>query len=358
MDKRGAMQSLVAFLPLVPVGDRFGETAFKIQSCKTKPTCRSIKQTWTLTASTSNVPDAGLIPKPGVTGTVCTNLFPVPLLGGYGWFLTVYKRDTAASVGPFVARFPDKNTIHFQFNPGQPESSSGKSDKHAVFRGIAAGNINVRNALKRFGAENTHHELRFFEKGGSQLFTNRRNELHILSSESDADIDASQDPAWNDISPTYRVVSQLPSFEVREIFHGGGVSPRKPARFEYFCMNLFPIFPLWRYSAFVCVWRQHRNTSPVAIDKHDTKMELRVFDPLELPEEIEAPNSIGKFAVKVFHGAVSDVIIANEHRSIIDAINASSSIEATSQSDFRVVVDNKPNTFTPSRRNEIWVPVR
>lgn len=352
------MQSSIAFSPLIPVDNNFGGITFQhLPSDKTASICKSVKRKWTLTASTDNVPDAGLISKPGVTGTVCTNLFPVPLLGGYGWFLTVYKRDTAASVGPFVARFPDSNAIHFQFSPGLPQSKSNKSNNHSVFRGIAAGNINVRNALKKLGAESAHHELRFFEKGGSQIFFNRRNELHVLSSESNSPVNDLQNHTWTETSPTYRVVSKSPSLEVRELYDSGGVSPRNPARFEYFCMNLFPIFPLWRYSAFVCVWRQHRNTSPIAIDKHGSKMELRVLDPLELPEEVETPDSIGKFAVKVFYGAVSDVIIANEHRSVLRAISASPSIEAASQNDFRVVVDNKPNTFTPSRRNEIWVPV-
>lgn len=351
------MSSTIAFSLLQPVGVRFCGLALQTNSGGRKRSLKSVKQRRALTVSASDAPDAGLIPKPGITGTVCTNLFPIPLLGGYGWFLTVYKRDTAASVGPFVARFPHNNAVHFQFSPGLPESSSDKSDKHTSFPGIAAGNINVRTALKKLGAEKTHHELRFFEKGGSQLFTNRRNELHILSSENDATADDSYDLAWTDIAPTYRVVSRTSSYEVREVYTSDGISPRSPARFEYFCMNLFPIFPLWRYSAFVCVWRQHRDTSPVAIDKHGTKMELRVFDPLELPEQVEIPDPIGKFAVKTFKGAVSDVIIANEHRSILAAISSSPSLKATSENDFRVVVDNSPNTFTPSRRNEIWVPV-
>lgn len=316
--------------------------------------CPKSKATWS--ASADAVPDAGLIPKAGVTGTICTNLFPIPILGGYGWFLTVYKRDIAASVGPFVARFPDNNTIQFRFRPGQKASSSDDSEIHRAFRGVAAGNINVRTALKKLAREDADYELRFFEKGGSQLLTNRRNELHINSSDGSGE-DMVENILWRDTAPTYRVVSRSSSYEVREVYASGGFQARKPARFEYFCMNLFPIFPLWKYSAFVCVWRQHRNTSSVSIDKHGKGMELKVLDALELPESAETPTPIGKFAVRSFNGVVSDTTVTTEHRDTLNAIAASPTIKATSHEDFRVVVDNTPNTLTSRRNNELWVPV-
>lgn len=305
-------------------------------------------------ACASKHPDAGLTGKAGVTGTVCTNLFPIPILGGYGWFLTVYERNFASSVGPFVARVVNPYAINFEFRPGQSISSTDRSDKHATLNGIAAGNLNVQNTLKKLSSQKSiAYELRFFERGGSEFLSKRRNELHVLPS---ADSGDNSSPIWNDPAPTYRVVDKSESFEVREVYSGADEIPGNPPRLEWFAMNLFPLFPLAKYSAFVCVWRQHRDTSPVAIDKRGKQLRLRVVDALKLPDDVDTPPG-EKFAVSAFSGSVSDGAIAKQHKILLDAI-ATSSVAATSNTDFRVVVDNKPNTFTPNRQNEIWVPIR
>lgn len=315
-----------------------------------------------VTSSANKFPDAGLISEPGITGTVCTNLFPIPALGKYGWFLSVYDRDTAASVGPFVARISGQNSIRLHFRPGQKPMSTDRSDNHIAFPGISAGNLNVQTARSKLMAQDKDYELRFFERGASELLFNRRNELHVLSSPTldqsyDQNDDDNDDHAWYDPAPTYRVLSRNSNFQVRELYSSGGLAPRKSPPFEYFGMNLFPIVPLAKYSAFVCVWRQEPGTPSIAIDKRGKELQLHVIDPLELPQSTTAPSPMAKFAVKVFFGSVSDRIITQQHTTLLNAITASQSTVATSQVDLRVLVDNTPNTFTPNRRNELWVQV-
>lgn len=308
------------------------------------------------TASTSEAikcPDAGLIATRGVTGTLCANLWPIPILGGYSWFLNVYDRDLAAATGPFVVTNTD-GRLHMQFLPGEKPQSSDSSQTHRAFPGIATGNINVRKAVEAMkGAD---YKVMFFEKGGSQLFTKRRNEVHVVpSSESISD---TLSDIWSEPAPTYRTIARASNHEVRELYPGGGASPRSTSSLEYFGMNLFPIFPFTKYSCFVCVWKQRDGLSPVAIDKRGKSLRLSFFDPLEIAEQTDdSLPSIARFAVKVFFGAVTDDTAATQHKMLLQSVESSPSVRALSKTDFRLVVDNTPGTVTPNRRNEIWVPV-
>lgn len=343
----------IAFHTSVPV--LFRRYASAHVNSRKRATFGTLRKQLVVKACAKNHPDAGLISKAGVTGTVCTNLFPLPILGAYGWFLTVYKRDTAASVGPFAARIVGPYAIQLKFLSGKPPEKSDRSDTHVTIKGVAAGNLNVRNAVKRLLPQGGPFELQFFERGGSELLSNRRNELHAGQENTSDDLDNS---AWNEVAPTYRTVASEKGFVVREVYSGADEAPRNAARFEWFSMNLFPLFPLAKYSAFVCVWRQRRDTSPVAIDKRGKELHLRVVDSLALPDNTEVPSPVAKFAVAEFNGAVSDASATKQHRKLLTAITASSSVTALSETDFRILVDNKPNTFTQRRRNEIWVPIQ
>lgn len=198
--------------------------------------------------------------------------------------------------------------------------------------------------------------LKFFEKGGTEPFWSRRNEVHIEQGKDDQG--AVMPDAWTDPAPTFRVVARASTYEVRQLYSGAGLPPRNVSNFEFVAMNLFPIPVLAKYSCFVCVWRQRDDTSPVAIDKVGGNVRLSFFDPLELPEAEEcSPPAIASFAVKVFFGAVTDAIVASQHKVLLVAIAASPSTRAVSDNAFRIVVDNRPGVVTPNRRNELWVQV-
>lgn len=317
-------------------------------------------------------PDAGFIASPGVTGTTCTNLFPIPVLGAYGWFLTVYDRDIASSVGPFVVSVDEVGAIKLGFEPqraamktaSNPSSTTPESvskDQVKVFNGIAAGNLNVKNILTKLNAVGKAFQLKFFERGQSEFFFQRRNELHISPSSSQSFL-LPHAPLWSDVAPTYRVIPSLSkplkNFQVRELYSGAGEQPKTPVIFEWFGMNLFPIFPLAKYSAFVCVWKQDRGSSSVAIDKQGKSLCLNNFDPLPLPDGIETPQPVGLVAVRTFSGAVSDQSVTENHKALLEVISETGDLMPESESDFRICIDNTPNKLTQARKSEIWIKLR
>lgn len=317
-------------------------------------------------------PDAGFIAIPGVTGTICTNLFPIPVLGAYGWFLTVYDRDIASSVGPFVVSVDEVGAIKLGFEPQRAAtktpsnssstvSESASNDQVKVFNGIAAGNLNVKNILAKLNAVGKAFQLKFFERGQTEFFFQRRNELHISPSSSQSLL-LPHTPLWSDVAPTYRVIPSLSqpleNFQVRELYFGAGEQPKNPVTFEWFGMNLFPIFPLTKYSAFVCVWRQDRGSSSVAIDKQGKTLYLNNFDPLPLPDGIETPQPVGLVAVRTFSGAVSDQSVTENHKALLQSISKTGYLMPESESDFRICIDNTPNRLTQARKSEIWIKLR
>lgn len=312
--------------------------------------------------SVAPVPDAGLISAPGTTGTACTNLWPIPIFGSYAWFLNVYDRKVAAEHGAFVADVSrNAERIALSFSSPDVRSNSDQSYRHRAFRGIAAGNINVASRLRELGAPDGPYRLKFFEAGSRETFLQRRNEVHSLASDAQQTVSTSDYAAlWEDPAPTFTVISRVSSFEVRQLYSGAQAKPRRPSKFEYFAMNLFPIFPLADYSCYVCVWKQGAGTSPVAIDKRKGSVLLSFFDPQQVPsfsDQGDVPPPIGKFAVKTFFGAITDKAASAQHKSLLRAIAASPSISAFSDKDYRIIVDNTPNTLTGNRRNELWVQV-
>ncbi|PXF43761.1 hypothetical protein BWQ96_06493 [Gracilariopsis chorda] len=325
---------------------------------KFAPKCSSKRHLF-VTRASAETPDVGLVPKEGQTGTCCANLWPIPLLGGYNWFLNVYDRNLASSTGAFVVNHDCEKDITIAFEKDRKPSAEHGSKTHTSFGGVAAGNINVLSALSALGYDETRYQLRTFEKGGVEPFFIRRNEVHITRpNDSSKSSDNGPNDPWLDPAPTYSVSTEQPTFEVRDLFPGAGAGPRAATSLEYFTMNLFPIFPFNKYSCFVCVWRQRSDTSPVAIDKRNRGIRLSFFDPLEIPTELEdKPSPVARFAVKEFIGAVTDAGVHELHSQMIRAIEACENMKVASTTDFRIVVDNTPGILSSNRRNELWVEV-
>lgn len=339
--------------------------SFAQAAASPSPTSTTTKETDKQQHSQSYV-DAGLIPNAGVTGTICINLFPIPILGNYAWFLTVYKRSISAfNAGPFTAYFesasskPNPNSITLSFQPSLSPSLSDIPTSKS-FKGIAAGNLNVKSLLESLNHPmDKPYELRFFEKGSSELFFQRNNELHTNISPFFTK-SMPKNEIWTDMAPTYRTTLRTKTYEIRKLYTSAGQTPKNPAIFEWFSMNLFPIFPLAEYSAFVCVWRQRRDTSSIAIDKLGRFLKLSVFDPLPLPDgvDVESVPCAATFAVRRFKGAASDESITRNYLKLVQELkNDNSVVKIVVDDDYRVVIDNNTATFTWDRWNEIWVQV-
>lgn len=217
-----------------------------------------------------------------------------------------------------------------------------------MFPGIATGNINVRRAVDKLNISDAY-ELLMFEHSALEPFFSRRNQVqkHSHVQLPDASVDA---------APLYTVQCKEKTYEIRQLFASGGALPRNPSKFEYFAMNLNPILPFTAYSCFVCVWKQFERACPVSIDKIDGRIYLRFFDALNISDDTDGLIATARYAVKVFFGAVTDTIVAEQHR-ILKKQLAESNRVVVSDNDFKLVVDNSPRVFTPNRRNEIWVEI-
>lgn len=305
------------------------------------------------------VPDAGLVSEKGITGTVCTNLWPLPILGSYGWFLNVWRSDVAADVGAFAMHSAANTKLTLRFAPGEKPRVNDGSVR--AFNGIVTGNYNVAAAVRELGdaGEKASYEVLMFDKGnGKETFLQRNNEVRLVKG-----LEAErpgEEGFWNCHAPTFVVSERSSSYEVRQCYSSGGSPPRSFSKMEYFAMNLFPIAPFAKYSCFVCVWKQSKDTCPVAIDKVEGKVSLMPFDCLEIQasDAVSDLPTIGRFAAKFFFGAVTDAVASQQHKQLLNALRSSPSHVAKSSTNFRVVVDNKPGVVTPNRRNEIWVELR
>lgn len=342
-------QQLPAFL--LPSIVKSSEPAFPLPQHKKSYTfvakASTPSSTSASTSPTSPHPpiSVGLNSKPGLTGTLCANLYPIPILGRYGWFLNVYRRSLPSQVGPYTVQIPaDKSSVTLSFN-ANPELPAQKT-----FNGIPQGNLNVQRFITQLSATPADHQLRFYDVPTNETFFQRKNDLSLGPT-------PSVPPPWHDPTPLYAVVAQTSAFQVRALYPSAGAAPRRISKFEWFAMSLFPLFPLAAYSAFICVWRQIPDMASVAIDKLGSTLRLSWFDPLELPDASQAPEKYAVFAVKEFLGSVSDEVVAEQHHELVSAVRASTSTSPVSETDFRIVVDNRPSVLPQHRKNEIWVQI-
>lgn len=335
--------AFVTFIPLTHSSQP------RYQKCKPRPHCT---RSCAPKAQLSEPPDVGLTEKAGLTGTTCSNLFPIPILGDYGWFLNVYDRSLAAKTGPYVISY-DQGSITLRFDPTISAASTKTSTTHTSYKGIATGNINVSKAVKKLtqSSQDANYEVRMFESGGNELFPSRRNEVHVLPTAEKTQGEIS-DP-WLHSAPTYKVISRTSTYELYELYPSLS-TPRNASKLEYFAMNLNPIPPFSKYSCFICVWRQEKGTCPVAIDKKQGQIRLSFFDALPVPEGVDVPDALARYAVKVFFGGITDEIVAKQYHVVSGAVRGAGSSVGEG---FRIVVDNRPGVFGANRRNEIWVPV-
>lgn len=298
-----------------------------------------------------DVPEAGLIENAGVTGTTCANLWPIPILGKYGWFLNVYRRDAAERIGGFRVRVPRQGSLNLSFTT---EDNMKRCNEHRSFNGIATSKFNIAAAVKSLDEMSQTHEVLMREGDGLSNFWSQRNEVRVAPFS-----ESGMSSLWTDATPSFAVRERDSTFEIREYFSGNGEQPRGATALEYFGMNLSPIVPFQDYSCVVCVWRQHASTCCVAIDKVAKSVHLSFFDARKLSvDNMDEGKPLGQFAVRSFIGGVTDATAFREHAQLLAAIDASNSFDAVSCIDYRIVVSNAPQTLTAKRKCEIMVEVQ
>lgn len=88
---------------------------------------------------------------PGTTGILAANLWPIPVLGEYGWALFVWRRNDLKNLCVEVAFNKKQDPDHFAISFASTSHSSylpSSSEHHDHIRGIVTGDFNVRDALR------------------------------------------------------------------------------------------------------------------------------------------------------------------------------------------------------------------
>ena len=174
-------------------------------------------------------------------------------------------------------------------------------------------------------------------------------------------------PLPYDPAPTTRLRARGRGYDLRDVYSGGGATARLPARLNFWSQTLWPVPLLGAYTSCVSVWKQEAGMSSVAMDKSGADGSLTVypFDPLPVAEEqvggtavdLEAPPPLlGTFAVRTWYGGVRDGPVKRHRKRMVDALTAAG-VGIVDADSFRVVVDNKPSTWTNGRKVELWLRV-
>eukprot|EP00171_Calliarthron_tuberculosum_P003539 IDg3539t1 len=297
-----------------------------------------------VTSMCANTPDAGLIAKAGVTGTTSANLWPIPILGAYGWFLNVYRRDAAQRCGAFRVHVAHPRSLSISFAP-DVEARDGSAR-----RGVATSRYSVKGALCALGLEaDEAHDLVLFEDKSATFWT-RRYEVRAATREREVWA------LWEARATAYVVHERGARLEVREHFDTCRLDLQGTGTLDYFAMNLNPLPLFSAYSCVVCVWRQCEQTSAVAIDKRGKEVRLLFVDATKTDSgeaSGRGSRSLGWFAVRAFFGGVTDAVAHREHALLLAAVDAQRGFDALSRTDFRIVMQNVARTVTAKRKCEI-----
>jgi hypothetical protein len=97
--------------------------------------------------SQSTPPAIGLVPQEGTTGTCTANLWPLPILGGYGWNLFVWRRS-AMTDHAVSAHVHDLSSTKFSLSIVPREETARSADVAENIPGVVTGDYNVAAALQ------------------------------------------------------------------------------------------------------------------------------------------------------------------------------------------------------------------
>jgi hypothetical protein len=160
-------------------------------------------------ASVANLPEVatpfGLAPSPGKTGTLGANLFPLPILGDYGWILNCWRLREEGGGEAVTARISEAaDRVSLAFD----RDARLAADAPAI-TGIVTGDYNVRSACQRIASPGDTM-LTFFDRRDMPLKT----QVSIVPAAS-----AAGDSFWTAPALTFLDVTSVgdETFAVRDV---------------------------------------------------------------------------------------------------------------------------------------------
>jgi hypothetical protein len=130
--------------------------------------CGRSRRALYMQSESPEAPAIGLVPAAGTTGTCAANLWPIPVLGAYGWNLFVWKRaDMNENV--VCVRVHDGAATKLTFSIVPKSTSERQTECHTI-SGIVTGNYNVAGALTQLRAPaGTGYRLTFTDGPASSF---------------------------------------------------------------------------------------------------------------------------------------------------------------------------------------------
>jgi hypothetical protein len=143
---------LAAFMPAIGAPPP-GVLLSAVRSVCPKPgplRCGRSRRALYMQSESADAPAIGLVPAAGTTGTCAANLWPIPVLGAYGWNLFVWKRaDMHENV--VCVRAHDEAATKLTFSI-VPEAATEHQTECRTISGIVTGDYNVASALAQLHA--------------------------------------------------------------------------------------------------------------------------------------------------------------------------------------------------------------
>lgn len=164
---------------------------------------------------------------PGTTGTLCANLFPLPILGGYGWLLNVWNHKELRDDSVVVCACKSGRTLSFELEPSKTDPHDATQSGNDVVKGVVTGNYNVASALAQMGE---YSDAVLTVSNGPRQLTTRVS----VSQESH-----STNSFWSCPSLLFLTASDASvssDISINDVFVDENPPPRK-SKFEYFAIK-------------------------------------------------------------------------------------------------------------------------
>lgn len=186
---------------------------------------RSTRQVWRACADANESRSRRdfLQPVPGPTGTLCANLFPLPVLGAYGWILNVWKHNHFKDDVVAIKVSQSCLSISLGWEAGEADVDSATALAGRTLNGTVTGNYNVASALEKLGAYS------------SATLAVSNNQKRLSTKISALSCPPAELSFWSCQSLICSPSSVSPDLVVADVFVGEDTPPK--SKFEYFIVK-------------------------------------------------------------------------------------------------------------------------
>jgi hypothetical protein len=173
----------VTFVPAA-VGASPGNRAYQLIHRMHRPKTHLLagrKRALQMNVKSSDDHSIGLVASPGSTGSCAANLWPIPIIGSYGWTLFVWKRaDLRGNAVSVHVQDTSATKLAIAIAPSPAKIDS--SAVHRTVKGILTGDYNVASFLEDLQSSSSRGYRLIFQDRPSSNFLSLTSEIAIQKS--------------------------------------------------------------------------------------------------------------------------------------------------------------------------------